>query len=100
MGSQRTFAGLAWSDKKRVTRRERFLAEMNAVIPWKELVALIAPHYPTPGRGRTPMPIETMLRIYFLQQRFDLSDPAAEDALYDSESMRRFVGVDFSADRG
>lgn len=98
MGSQRTFAGLAWTDKKRVTRRERFLAEMNAVIPWAELVAVIRPHYPKPKRGRPPMPIETMLRIYFLQQWFDLSDPAAEDALYDSESMRRFVGLELADD--
>ena len=96
MGAQRTFAGLAWSQKKKVTRRERFLAEMNAVIPWTDLGTLIAPHYPTAGRGRPPMPLETMLRIYFLQQWFDLSDPAAEDALYDSESMRRFVGVELS----
>ena len=88
MGEQRTFAGLAWTEKKKVTRRERFLAEMNAVIPWKELVALIAPQYPTPGRGRTPMPIETMLRIYFLQQWFDLSDPAMEEALYDAAVSR------------
>ena len=96
MGTQRTFAGLAWSDKKKVTRRERFLAEMNAVIPWAELIALILPHYPTAGRGRRPMLLEMMLRIYFLQQWFDLSDPAAEDALYDSESMRRFAGVELS----
>ena len=98
MSEQRTFAGLAWTDKKKVTRRERFLAEMNAVIPWAELVALIAPHYPTAGRGRPPMPLEAMLRIYFLQQWFDLSDPAAEDAIYDSEAMRRFVGVELSED--
>lgn len=98
MGSQRTFAGIAWSDKKKVTRRERFLAEMNAVIPWAELVGLIRPHYPKGKGGRPPMPIETMLRIYFLQQWFDLSDPAAEDALYDSESMRRFVGLELSDD--
>lgn len=98
MSEQRTFAGLAWVDKKKVTRRERFLAEMNAVIPWAALVALIAPHYPKPKRGRPPMPIEIMLRIYFLQQWFDLSDPAAEDALYDSESMRRFVGVELGDD--
>ena len=82
--------GLAWSDKKKVTRRERFLAEMNAVMPWAALVALIAPHYPTAGRGRRPMPLETMLRIYFLQQWFDLSDPAAEDAIYDNERDRKF----------
>lgn len=98
MSTQRTFADLAWSAKKKVTRRERFLAEMDAVIPWAELVALIAPHYPTPGRGRPPLGIEKMLRIYFLQQWFDLSDPAAEDALYDSESMRRFVGVTLGED--
>lgn len=98
MGEQRTFAGAAWTDKKKVTRRERFLAEMNAVIPWPEVVAIIAPHYPRPRRGRPPMPIETMLRIYFLQHWFDLSDPAAEDALYDSEAMRRFVGLELSED--
>lgn len=98
MGSQHTFAGLAWSDKKKVTRRERFLAEMNAVIPWAELVGLVAPHYPKPKRGRPPMPLEAMLRIYFLQQWFDLSDPAAEEALYDIESMRRFVGLELSED--
>jgi transposase, IS5 family len=98
MGAQRTFAGLAWSDKKKVTRRERFLAEMNAVIPWAELTALIAPHYPRAheGAGRPAMPLEVMLRVYCLQQWFDLSDPAAEDALYDSEAMRRFVGVELS----
>ncbi len=98
MGVQRTFASVAWADKKKITRRERFLAEMNAVIPWAALVALIEPHYPRPKRGRPPMPIETMLRIYFLQQWFDLSDPAAEDGLYDSESMRRFAGLELSDD--
>lgn len=96
MSEQRTFAGLAWTDKKKVTRRERFLAEMNAVIPWREMVAVIAPHYPKPERGRPPIPLERMLRIYFLQQWFALSDPAAEDALYDSEAMRRFVGVELT----
>jgi IS5 family transposase len=98
MSEQRTFAGLAWTEKKKVTRRERFLAEMNAVVPWPAVRALVAPHYPTAGRGRPPMPLETMLRIYFLQQWFELSDPAAEDALYDSETMRRFVGVELSDD--
>jgi len=101
MSEQRTFAGLAWTAKKKVTRRERFLAEMDAVIPWVEFVAVIAPYYPMRRRhrsGRPPMPIEAMLRIYFLQQWFDLSDPAAEDALYDSEAMRRFVGVELVED--
>jgi len=98
MSEQTTFAGLAWSTKGKVTRRERFLAEMNAVIPWARLVALIAPHYPVAGRGRQPLGLEKMLRIYFLQQWFDLSDPAAEDAIYDSESMRRFSGVELGVD--
>lgn len=100
MSEQRTFAGLAWQEKKKVTRRERFLAEMNTVMPWAALRALIAPHYPTAARGpgRRPMPLDTMLRVYFLQQWFDLSDPAAEDALYDSESMRRFAGVELNED--
>jgi len=98
MGQQRTFAGLAWSHKGKVTRRERFLAEMDHVIPWAELVALIAPHYPKAGRGRQPLGLEKMLRIYCLQQWFNLSDPQAEDAIYDSESMRRFAGVELSED--
>jgi transposase len=99
MSEQRTLAGEAWSRKKKVTRREQFLAEMNAVIPWTRLTALIAPHYPRGRkRGRPPMPLERMLRIYFLQQWFNLSDPAAEDALYDSETMRRFVGVELGED--
>src|SRR5215510_15350434 len=98
MGEQRTFAGLAWDGKKKRTRREQFLAEMNAVIPWPELLALVAPHYPTGRGGRRAMPLERMLRIYFLQHWYDLSDPAAEDVLYDSESMRRFVGVELGED--
>jgi IS5 family transposase len=98
MSEQRTLAGEVWARKKRVTRRERFLAEMEAVIPWATLVALIVPHYPVAGRGRRPLPLETMLRIYFLQQWFDLSDPAAEDALYDSEAMRQFARVELGDD--
>lgn len=98
MGKQRTFASLAWQQKRKVTRRERFLAEMDRVIPWSELEALIAPQYPTPGRGRRPHELRTMLRLYFVQQWFNLSDPAAEDALYDSEAIRRFVGVELADD--
>lgn len=98
MTKQRTFASLAWSTKGKVTRRERFLAEMDAVIPWTQLLALIEPHYPMAGRGRQPLGLEKMLRIYFVQQWFNLSDPQAEDALYDSESIRRFVGVELSED--
>src|SRR6201988_3918396 len=94
MGSQRTFASMAWSAKDKVTRREQFLAEMDVVIPWARLIALINPHYPKAGQGRQPLGLEKMLRIYFLQQWFNLSAPQAEDAIYDSESMRRFARVE------
>lgn len=95
---QTTFASLAWSGKGRTTRRERFLAEMNAVVPWERLLALIAPHYPKGTGGRPAMPLERMLRIYFMQQWFNLSDPQAEDSLYDMESMRRFAGIELAED--
>jgi len=95
---QRTFAGAAWSAKGKVTRREGFLGEMDAVIPWPRLVALIEPHYPKAGAGRQPHPLERMLRIHFMQHWFNLSDPQAEDALYDIESMRRFAGVELVDD--
>jgi transposase, IS5 family len=95
---QTTFASVAWNAKGRVTRRERFLAEMNTVMPWPRLLALVAPHYPKGTGGRPPMPMERMLRIYFMQQWFNLSDPLAEDQLYDSESMRRFAGIELAED--
>ena len=78
----------------RQTRRAEFLSQMDRVVPWAELVALIEPHYPSSGNGRPPVGLERMLRMYFLQQWFNLSDPAVEDALYDSLTMRGFVGVD------
>jgi IS5 family transposase len=95
---QRTFASAAWSAKGKVTRRERFLAEMDAVIPWSRLLGLIEPHYPKAGAGRQPHPMERMLRIYFMQNWFNLSDPQAEDSLYDIESMRRFAGIELAED--
>jgi IS5 family transposase len=98
MSEQPTFASLAWTGKKKVTRREQFLAEMNGVIPWAELHTMIRPHYRTGEGGRRAVPLDRLLRIYFLQHWYDLSDPAAEDALYDSESMRRFVGIDLGED--
>jgi IS5 family transposase len=98
MEKQQTFASVAWTQKGKVTRRERFLAEMDAVIPWAELRRLIEPHYPKAGNGRQPLGLEKMLRIYFVQQWFNLSDPQAEDALYDSESIRRFVRIELSDD--
>jgi IS5 family transposase len=95
---QTTFASAAWEKKGKVTRRERFLAEMDAVIPWARLLALIEPHYPKAGNGTQPMPLERMLRIYFMQNWFNLSDPQAEDSLYDIESMRRFAGIELTED--
>jgi IS5 family transposase len=76
------------------SRREQFLETMDAVMPWAELLSLIEPHYPKGEKGRPPVGLEIMLRVYFVQHWFALSDPAAEDALYDSASLRRFVGVD------
>ena len=80
---QMSFASLAFANKKKVTRREQFLAEMDRVVPWAQLCALVEPHYPKGERGRPVMPLERMLRIYFMQQWFNLSDPAMEEALYD-----------------
>ncbi len=86
--------GTGFEKYTKTTRRERFLAEMERIVPWKELAARVAPHYPKAGGGRRPKDLEMMLRIYCLQLWFDLSDPAAEESLYDSLSMRRFVGID------
>jgi len=87
-------------DKGKKTKRERFLAEMDQVVPWTRLCALIETHYPkaSPAGGRPPLPLERMLRIYCLQQWYNLSDPGAEEALYDSITMRRFAGVITDAD--
>jgi IS5 family transposase len=93
-----TFASLAYDSKKKKTRREKFLEEMDRVIPWNELIPLISPYYPRIGNGRQPMPLSRMLRIYFMQQWYSLSDPAIEDSLYDIESMRRFAGIDLEVD--
>jgi transposase, IS5 family len=76
------------------TRRAQFLEEMEQVVPWRELTTLIEPVYPKAGNGRRPVGLERMLRIYFLQQWFNLSDPAVEEALYDSPVMRQFAGID------
>jgi IS5 family transposase len=94
---QRTFADLEYDAKKR-TRRERFLDEMERVVPWSRWIALIEPHYPKAGLGRRPMPLERMLRIHLLQQWFNLSDPAMEEMLIDSQSMRRFAGINLMDD--
>jgi len=92
---QTTFAEIGFEQYHKPTRREQFLAEMERAVPWAELSAVIEPHYPkVEGAGRPPVGLERMLRIYFLQQWFNLSDPAVEEALYDSTSMRAFVGID------
>ena len=93
-----SFASLAYENKKKRTRREKFLQEMDQVIPWEELLQIIKQYYPKAGNGRQPMPLGRMLRIYFMQQWYGLSDPAMEDALYDIESMRRFAGIDLEVD--
>ena len=93
-----SFASLAYENKGKKTRREKFLEEMNRVIPWAELTVVIKEHYPKAGNGRQLMPLERMLRLYFMQQWYALSDPAMEDALYDIESMRRFAEIDIASD--
>jgi IS5 family transposase len=92
---QRTLATMNGFERySKKTRRAVFFEEMEQVVPWAELRALIEPYYPKAGNGRPPVGVERMLRIYFLQQWFNLSDPAVEEALYDSAVMRSFVGID------
>ena len=89
LGAQASFEKYA-----RKSRRALFLEEMEQVVPWSKLEALVEPHYPKGENGRPPVGLGIMLRIYFLQQWFNLSDPGAEEALYDSPALRRFAGVD------
>ena len=92
---QQSFANGSFEKYRKTTRKEKFLNDMDRIIPWKELMALIEPFYPKPkGAGRRPVGVERMLRIYFLQHWFQLSDPGAEEALYDTRSLREFVGID------
>src|SRR5476649_1279011 len=92
---QRTLAMMTGFEQyTRKTRRAIFLEEMEQVVPWRKLCGLVEPHYPKPGNGRPPVGVERMLRIYFLQQWFNLSDPGVEEALYDSAVMRQFAGID------
>jgi len=97
---QQALSMTGYFDKGKKTRREQFLSEMNLVVPWARLCALIEPHYPKGSRagGRPPLPLERMFRIYCLQQWYNLSDPGAEEALYDSITMRQFAGVSTDAD--
>lgn len=97
---QTSFASLEFAGKKKLTRREKFLGEMDKVVPWARLIALVEPHYPKSGRvGRQPVGVERMLRMYFLQQWYSLSDEGLEDTINDSQSMREFMGVDLGREQ-
>ncbi|MEA5053371.1 MAG: IS5 family transposase, partial [Propionicimonas sp.] len=101
---QPSFTDIEYGNRRRVSRRERFLEQMDATIPWEVWVGLIEPHYypdrpGKPRRGRKARPVETMLRMYLLQVWFSLSDEGVEDAIYDSYAMRRFMGLDFAVEQ-
>src|SRR5438445_12713264 len=98
---QRTLAMMTGFEQyTRKTRRAIFLEEMEQVVPWGELCALVAPHYPQPGKGRRPVGVQRMLRMYFLQQGVNLSDAAVEEALDDSGGMRQIMGIDLGCEQG
>lgn len=84
---------------RRPTKRDVFLTTMQEIVPWSQLCAVIEPHYPKAGNGRPPIGLERMLRMYFVQQWFNLADEACEEALLDSSALRRFVGVDLGRER-
>jgi IS5 family transposase len=100
-GKQLGFGDYEQTTTRKRTKRERFLAQMEAVVPWKALIDLIEPHYPKASSkgGRPAYPLETMLRIHLMQQWYDLSDPAMEDALIEVPTMRRFAGIDLISER-
>ena len=93
--NQETFTDIEYSFRKKKTKREKFLEIMDEIIPWDEWVGVIETYYPKGKRGRPPMGIEKILRMYLLQIWFNLSDPATENAIYDSYAMRKFTGIDF-----
>jgi IS5 family transposase len=95
---QMTLAGSGFEKYAKTTRRAQFLAEMERVVPWSEVCALIEPVYPKGEGGRPSVPLERMLRVYFLQHWFNLSDPAVEEALYESASMRAFAGIELASE--
>lgn len=92
---QQSIKNIEYSVRKRITKREKFLNIMEEIIPWSEWSELIKPHYPMGKRGRPPIGIDKMLRMYLLQCWFNLSDEGVEDAIYDSYAMRTFMGIDF-----
>src|SRR5271163_4081679 len=98
MTHQTSFSQAEFADKKKITRREKFLGRMEEIIPWAALLAVLKPFYPKGERGRPPIGLERMLRIYFLQQWYGLADAAVEDALYDSQALRGFAGIDLTVE--
>jgi IS5 family transposase len=98
MQRQGSFSQVEYAGKKKQTRRDRFLAEMEQVVPWARLVERLRPLYPKGERGRPPSGLERMLRLYFVQQWYGLADEALEDALYDSQALRGFVGIELNRD--
>ena len=98
MTYQTSFTHAEFAAKKKTTRREKFLSRMEEVIPWAKLLAVIEPHYPKGERGRPPVGLERMLRVYFLQQWYGLADEALEDALYDSQALQQFARIDLNAE--
>ena len=94
--TQMTFSDIEYSNRKRKTKREQFLDMMDAIIPWNQWINIIQPYYPSGKRGRPTRGIETMLRMYLMQNWFNLSDEAIEDAVYDSYAMRTFMHIDFT----
>ena len=93
---QISFADAEYAGKRKKTRREIFLEEMELVVPWKALLKVIEPFYPVAGRGRRPYPLESILRVHLMQNWFALSDPAMEEALYEIASLRHFAGLKLS----
>ena len=98
MQQQGSFAEAEYEAKKKQTRRDKFLADMERVVPWAGLVERLGPLYPKGERGRPPIPLERMLRVYFVQQWYGLADEAVEDALYDSQALRGFAGIELNRD--
>jgi IS5 family transposase len=98
MQRQGSFAEAEYAGKKKQTRRDKFLAEMERAVPWPRLLERLRPLYPKGERGRPPIPLDRMLRVYFVQQWYGLADEAVEDAFYDSQALRGFAGIDLNRD--
>src|SRR6476661_2740610 len=98
MQLQGSFSQAEYAGKKKQTRRDKFLAAMDQVVPWARLEERLRPLYPKGERGRPPIPLARMLRVYFVRQRYGLADEAVEDALYDSQALRGFAGIELNRD--